>query len=104
MVYECTECGDSYVEEIPATGEHIYDDDYDAECNECGDLREVPEQPTILLGDLDGNGQLNNRDLGLMQKHLNDWDVDIVEEALDVNGDGKLNNRDLGALQKLLNV
>ena len=104
MVYECTECGDSYVEEIPATGEHIYDDDYDAECNECGDLREVPEQPTILLGDLDGNGKLNNRDLGLMQKHLNDWEVDIVEEALDVNGDGKLNNRDLGALQKLLNV
>ena len=104
MGYECIECGHYYSEEIPATGEHVYDDDYDAECNECGDLREVPEQPTILLGDLDGNGKLNNRDLGLMQKYLNDWEVDIVEEALDVNGDGKLNNRDLGALQKLLNV
>ena len=101
--YECTVCGDGYSEEIPATGEHVYEDDYDEECDECGDLREVPDKPTYIPGDLDGNGSLNNRDLGLLQKHLNDWEVVVVIEALDVNGDGSVNNRDLGALQKLLN-
>ena len=103
MGYECTECGDSYVEEIPATGEHVYEDDYDEECDECGDLREVPEKPAYPQGDLNGDGKANNRDLALMQRYLNDWDVTVIEEMLDVNGDGKVNNRDLAALQRLLN-
>ena len=103
MGYECTECGDSYVEEIPATGEHVYEDDYDEECDECGDLREVPEKPAYPQGDLNGDGKANNRDLALMQRYLNDWDVTVIEEMLDVNGDGQVNNRDLAALQRLLN-
>lgn len=56
----------------------------------------------ILSGDADGNGQLNNRDLGLLQRYLNDWDVTLTPEA-DVDGDGKTNNRDLGLLQQMLN-
>lgn len=60
--------------------------------------------PDVTPGDLNGDGKLNNRDLALMQKHLNDWDVTIVEAAADVTGDGSVNNRDLAALQKLLNT
>ena len=45
MTYTCSACGDSYTETIPATGEHAYDDEYDAACNACGDVREVPEKP-----------------------------------------------------------
>lgn len=56
----------------------------------------------ILQGDADGDGRVNNRDLGLLQRHLNDWDVTVTAEA-DMNGDGKLNNKDLGLLQQLLN-
>lgn len=56
----------------------------------------------ILLGDVDGNGRLNNRDLGLLQRYLNDWGVTVTAEA-DINGDGSVNNRDLGLLQKKLN-
>ena len=57
----------------------------------------------VMYGDLDGNGKINNRDLGLLQKHLNGSSVEINEEAADVYYDGKLNYRDLGILQKFLN-
>ena len=39
--YTCAMCGDSYEESTPATGEHVYDDDFDADCNNCGEVREV---------------------------------------------------------------
>ena len=57
----------------------------------------------VLYGDVDGNGRVNNRDLGLLQQHVNGWTVTIDELAADVNDDGKVNNRDLGLLQQYLN-
>lgn len=54
-------------------------------------------------GDTDGDGKVNIRDLGLLQQHLNGWDVYIHTSACDVNGDGKANVRDLGLLQQHLN-
>lgn len=89
--------------EEPAPCEHAYDDEYDADCNLCGEVREVPEKPQYAQGDIDGNGRVNNRDLALLQKYLNEWEVVVVEVALDVNGDGKVNNRDLAKLQQILN-
>ncbi|MBQ7089437.1 MAG: InlB B-repeat-containing protein [Clostridia bacterium] len=65
------------------------------------------DAPTVLLGDLDGNGKVNNRDLGLLQVYLNDGDLSnktFLEEAADLDGNGKINNRDLGLLQKKLNA
>ena len=59
--------------------------------------------PDVTPGDLNGDSTLNNRDLALLQKFLNEWEVTVVEAAADVNGDGQANNRDLGALQKILN-
>lgn len=59
--------------------------------------------PDVTPGDLNGDSTLNNRDLALLQKYLNEWKVTVVEAAADVNGDGQANNRDLGALQKILN-
>lgn len=56
----------------------------------------------LIPGDVDGNGRLNNRDLGLLQQKINGWDVTVSAEA-DINGDGALNNRDLGLLQQTLN-
>lgn len=57
----------------------------------------------VVYGDLNGDGKVNNRDLGLFQKYLNGTVVAIDEQAADVYYDGKLNNRDLGILQKFLN-
>lgn len=59
--------------------------------------------PDVTPGDLNGDGTLNNRDLALLQKYLNEWDVTVEEAAVDINGDGKHNNRDLSELQKILN-
>lgn len=56
----------------------------------------------VIPGDADGDGRLNNRDLGLLQRWLNDWDVTITAET-DMNGDGVVNNKDLGLLQQALN-
>ncbi|MBQ7088322.1 MAG: carbohydrate binding domain-containing protein [Clostridia bacterium] len=69
-------------------------------------LMEKVEPAEILMGDVDGNGKVNNRDLGMMQLYLNDGDLtDKVfdEKAADLDGNGKINNRDLGLLQKKLN-
>ena len=62
----------------------------------------LPE-PIVLPGDADGDGNVNNRDLGRMQQYLNGWDAEIDATAADLNEDGKVNNRDLGLLQQLLN-
>ncbi|MBE6807554.1 MAG: hypothetical protein E7527_06100 [Ruminococcaceae bacterium] len=45
--YTCSACGDSYTEVIPATGAHTYDNEYDADCNVCGAIREVEDLPLI---------------------------------------------------------
>ena len=61
---------------------------------------------TYVLGDADGNGKVNNRDLGLLQQFLNESDLTgkpFNESAVDMDGNGKLNNRDLGLLQRQLN-
>ena len=89
---------------LPNTGEHTYDDEYDADCNVCGGIREVPEKPVeIAYGDLNGDGAINNRDMALMQQFINKWDVQIDEAAADVNKDGAINNRDLALLQQYIN-
>ena len=54
-------------------------------------------------GDVNGDGKINNKDLGLLQQHLNGWTVTVVKKAADANGDGKVNNKDLGLLQQYLN-
>jgi len=82
----------------PTVG-HVYDDDRDPDCNECGALREV-----FSTGDIDGNGRITMRDLALLVRHINGWDVEIAFlSTADVNGDGKINIRDAGLLQQYLN-
>ncbi len=83
---------------IPAC-EHVYNSDYDDDCNVCGEVREV----AVPAGDGNGDGKINNKDLGLLQQHLNEWNVAFNVDAMDVTGDGKVNNRDLGLLQQYLN-
>ena len=56
-----------------------------------------------VYGDVNGDGNVNNRDLGILQQYLNDYEVTIDLEAADVTHDGKVNNRDLGLLQQYLN-
>lgn len=55
-----------------------------------------------MVGDVNGDGAVNNRDLGSLQKMLNGYDVSAAGDA-DVNGDTKVNNRDMGTLQQIVN-
>ena len=57
----------------------------------------------VVYGDINNDGDVNNRDLALLQKYLNNWEVEINEDAADVTADGDVNNRDLALLQKYLN-
>lgn len=91
----CNDC--STTREVP---DHVYDDDSDADCNVCGEEREVV---AYISGDVNGDGEINNKDLGVLRRFLNDWDVEIDELASDVNRDGDVNNKDLGILRRFLN-
>ena len=97
---KCSVCGEILTaqEVIPATGEHVYDNDTDTDCNDCGYVR-----PVVIRGDSNGDGKVNNRDLAMLQLHLNGRPATIVESAIDLNADGKINNRDLAMLQLILN-
>ena len=99
-IYQCIGCVEWYYGDVIPPLDHVYDDARDTDCNACGHVREVAD---VILGDANGDGKVNNRDLGILQQYLNDWNVTIASDAADLNGDGKVNNRDLGMLQKELN-
>lgn len=69
----------------------------------CVLLSAVPVSAAMVAGDVSGDGKVNNWDLALLQRYLNDWDVAIQHPSTDVTGDGKINNRDLALLQQYLN-
>ena len=56
-----------------------------------------------LPGDADGNAKVNMKDLVLLQRYLNGWDVDIDLTVCDLTGDNNVNMKDYVALQRLLN-
>ncbi len=58
---------------------------------------------TVEMGDMNNDGKVNARDLGLLQQYLNGWNVDIVLEACDVDANGKINTRDMALFQRYLN-
>ncbi len=88
----CNNC--EYMREVPP---HVYDDSSDDDCNICG------AKKTSVSGDINGDGSINNKDLGLLMQYLNGWDVVISEDAADVNGDDSVNNKDYGLLMQYLN-
>ena len=63
----------------------------------------VVEEPAYIPGDVNNDGSVNVRDLGMLQQYLNGFNVTINEAAANVNGDTGINVRDLGLLQQYLN-
>ena len=125
--YQCTLCNRYYIYDFVDPIGHTPSEEWwhnqyghGHPClNDCGDILDFTlhsdpcdicgysTAPTILYGDADGNGKVNNRDLGLLQLYLNDDDLsdktfDLT--AVDLDSNGKVNNRDLGLLQKMLNT
>ena len=86
-------CGD-------VKSEHVYDDEYDATCNICGDVRDVPGN--IIYGDADGDGEVTLEDASTLQLHLAGYEVDIDLAAADADGDGEVTLEDASTLQLYL--
>ncbi len=54
-------------------------------------------------GDVNEDGAINNKDLGMLMQYLNGWSVDANIDAGDVNADGSVNNKDYGILMQYIN-
>lgn len=89
--YTCTVCTESYVDDyVEATG-HSYENGICTACGESDPNHHIP-------GDINGDGEVNNKDLTRLFRHLSGYTVDVQQSALDVNGDGSINNKDLTRL------
>lgn len=64
---------------------------------------QMSEPCSYILGDVNGDGVVDNKDSGLLMQYLNNWTVQINKAAADVNGDGKINNNDYSLIQQYLN-
>lgn len=81
--------------------ENVYDFDFEnVPFNTANGIIDIRNH---IPGDLNGDGIVNNKDLGLLQRKINRWNVDIIEAAADVNADGVINNKDLGLVQRKIN-
>ena len=86
---------------VIAIADHIYDDDSDLDCNKCGAVREIA--PGCVLGDVNDDGKINNKDLGLIQRYINGWGVKINSTAADFNQDGNIDKTDFDLIQSYIN-
>ena len=92
----CTGCGDTCItDEVDALG-HDY---ADGECIRCGE-----KDMRILLGDMNGDGEINARDARLLLRYIAGLteEGEVNEAAADFNGDGSINARDARALLRAI--
>lgn len=65
--------------------------------------RDTVSLDEYMPGDLNEDGRVNNKDLGLLQRYINDFQVEISLSAADVNDDSTIDITDFEILQKYLN-
>lgn len=49
-------------------------------------------------GDINGDGNVNSKDITRLFQYQSNWDVYVNEHTVDVNGDGKVNSKDITRL------
>ncbi len=96
----CTVYGESLTVSLPKLTEADYtlaDGKYTWKNERYGEITfNAPE--THRPGDINGDGNVNNKDVTRLFQYLSNYDVETVAEALDVNDDGNVNNKDLTRL------
>lgn len=96
---------DTNAEETMITIGYDADDVYDSNYENVAFEKNytVVEVADYTIGDVNNDGKINNKDLGILMQYLNGWDVEIYIEAADVNDDSKVNNKDYGLLMQYCN-
>ncbi len=89
----CANC-DAIKEDSSRVIEKIPHSFVDGVCEVCGE-----KEQTGTIGDVNGDGSVDARDLSALMKLLAD---EVDNAAGDINGDGSIDARDLSALMKLL--
>lgn len=112
--YTCSTCGDTYAETISATGHtEVLDKGYEAtyekegltdgsHCSVCKKV--IVEQKIIpmivLIGDADGDGEVNVMDVTTIQMHVAKYKVENINlSCADVDGDGEISVIDATLVQ-----
>lgn len=62
-----------------------------------------PTEPSNIIGDINSDYIINNKDYGILAQYINNWPVEINLNNADTNADGKINNKDLGLLIQYIN-
>lgn len=93
---DCNECG--FVREVKG---HMFDNEDDLTCNQCGAVRVPDEDATP--GDVNEDGAVDNKDVVVMMRQLAGWKIQMNLAAADVNGDGAYSVKDVALLQRYLN-
>ena len=57
---------------------------------------------TVLAGDINDDGKVNNKDVSRLMQYLAHWEVEVNTLVLDCNGDEKINNKDVSRLMQWL--
>lgn len=90
----CSRCSYRENEEIPLLG-HMWDDTT-GRCTRCGTA-------SFVVGDADGNGELNLKDVVLIRRSLADgWNVEIDALAADVDGDRDVTLQDVTLITRYI--
>lgn len=73
-------------------------------CDNSTEMSEIISiQDDGMAGDVNRDNVVNNKDIGLLMRYLNNWDVKINTISADVNDDGIINNKDYGLLVRYIN-
>ena len=116
----CTRCNDTYKDNYTGVLGHSYNSTVIAPteteqgytlhiCSVCGDSYKsdytdtLPPKPSVIAGDINGDGKVNMKDLTRLHQYINNWNVEVQTETIDVNGDGKVNMKDLTRLHQYIN-
>ncbi|MBE6809658.1 MAG: hypothetical protein E7521_01195 [Ruminococcaceae bacterium] len=101
LVYNCSLCREEISREtvIVNPTNHTYDDDIDNVCNSCGENR-----ADIKYGDVNNDGNINNKDYALLMRYINGWNVYVFEPSCDTSRDGIIDNRDCALLMQYINL
>lgn len=75
---------------------------FDIKYHGVSDTVPVTIKGSYIPGDINGDGEVDNKDLTRLFQYLSNWEVDVNETALDVNGDGSVDNKDLTRLFQYL--